>query len=166
MSNNYEAFLIERCRAIFLEERTLLEEFSIAQETVRNAVFMRDWQNMEAMLSKLNHCSTEFTRLERDRAEIFSFLHVSEGSGGFYTFLAVLPAEERKELAELYRNIKLEALKIRMANDSLNHYLRNARSTVSEFLEAAFPDRRGKMYTRHGTSRHADVRSLLVNKHL
>jgi hypothetical protein len=46
----------------------------------------------------------------------------------------------------------------------LAHYLRQAHALVSDFLDAAFPDRKGRFYTRQGTPRAADMRSMVLDR--
>jgi hypothetical protein len=53
-----------------------------------------------------------------------------------------------------------------LENDALTHYLDGARAVVADFLEAAFPDRHGKIYSRQGTRIHADMRSMVLNRQL
>ena len=85
---------------------------------------------------------------------------------GFYAFAARLPEQERRELSELYRRIKMRTLGVRFANDSLTDYLDETQAVVSGFLEAVFPDRRGKIYSRKGTQVSPDMRSMVLNQTL
>jgi hypothetical protein len=45
-------------------------------------------------------------------------------------------------------------------------YLNEARLLVAGFLDAAFPDRKGKIYSRRGVQVQADMRSMVLNKQL
>jgi hypothetical protein len=70
----------------------------------------------------------------------------------------------RSELGAIYRSLKLEALKLRLANESLLEYLNEIRTTMAGFFEIAFPEMGGKLYTRHGIPVSRDMRSIVLNQ--
>lgn len=159
---------IEECVYILRQETALLERLAAAQEVVRNAVFAREWTDLESMLARLDGYGREFEALERERSRIFAEILSAWGSErdtvGFYTLVTRLPEDRRREITDLYRRLKLDTLKVRLANDALTHYLTDARATVASFLEAAFPDRKGKMYSRRGTQVHSEMRSIVLDR--
>jgi len=165
-----ESRLIERCADVLRQETALLARLSGAQEVVRNAVFARDWADLESMLSRLDAYGHEFALLEAERARVFAEIAPIVGaereSVGFYALVSRLEPLMRRELTELYRRLKLDALKVRLANDALSTYLADARSTLSDFMDAAFPDRKGRIYSRRGTAVHAEMRSLVLDRSL
>ena len=163
---DHKTALIPACAAILRREIALLERLAAAQEVVRQAVFGRDWTDLEAMLGRLDAYSREFGAMEAERVETFRVLGGRRDGGDFYAVIARLPETERRLLADLHRRLKLDALKVRLANDALTNYLAEARSTVGAFLEAAFPDRRGKLYSRRGTAVPAEMRSLVLDRSL
>jgi hypothetical protein len=55
-------------------------------------------------------------------------------------------------------------MKIRFENESLLHYIREARALVNDFLGAAFPGRRGAIYGRRGVPVEPDMRSIVLNR--
>jgi hypothetical protein len=75
-----------------------------------------------------------------------------------------LPETQRNELTGIYRNLKMETLKLRVANEAFMVYLAGVKSTFKEFFDLVFPDRAGKMYTAHGTHLSSDMRSMVVNQ--
>jgi hypothetical protein len=158
----------EQCSRILERETGLLEKITSVQIMVRNAVMNREWADFELLLKSLGDFDAEFETLEAERARIFSGLVRKNGGedAGFYALAARFPAEERKNLTELYRRLKMEAFKIRLANDTLLQYLNEARNTVAAFLEAAFPDRKGRIYSREGVQIQADMRSMVLDRSL
>jgi hypothetical protein len=78
--------------------------------------------------------------------------------------VARLDEASRRELTDLYRRLKLDTLKVRLANDALSAYLSAARETLADFLNAAFPDRRGKIYSRRGAAVHSEMRSIVLDR--
>ncbi len=163
----YQTTTIKHCTDVLRQETALLEQLACAQETVRRAAFSRDWTKLDDQLVRLAEYGKEFELLEAERARIFSLLSgEGQGPAGFYALASRLEPSERKELTELYRKLKLETLKVRLANDALSSYLSEARTTVSGFLEAAFPDRKGKMYSRRGAPVHSEMRSIVLDRSL
>ncbi|MDR1212333.1 MAG: hypothetical protein LBK40_08905, partial [Spirochaetaceae bacterium] len=65
-----------------------------------------------------------------------------------------------------FRQVKLLILRIRMANESLLRYIEEAKTTVADFLDAAFPDRRGRFYTCRGKTVASDMRSMVLDRSL
>jgi hypothetical protein len=89
---------------------------------------------------------------------------LGDDKGRFYALASRLPPAERGELTAVYRSLKLEALKLRMANEILMSYLSGAQATLTGFFEAAFPDRSGRIYTKQGTPISHDMRSMVLNR--
>jgi hypothetical protein len=163
---DHKLAVLPACIDVLRREIALLERLAAAQEIVRRAVYAREWTDLEAMLNRLDGYGRDFAELEAERVETFRFLGGRRDGGDFYASIARLPDAERRELAELHRRLKLDALKVRLANDALTAYLAEARTTVGAFLDAAFPDRRGKLYSRRGTAVPAEMRSLVLNRSL
>jgi len=76
----------------------------------------------------------------------------------------LLPVNQRNELTSIYRSLKIEAIKLRMANESLFAYLSGIKSTLKDFFDLAFPERGGKMYTKDGMHFSNDMQSIFLNR--
>ena len=81
-----------------------------------------------------------------------------------YAFASRLPETERKQFTDLYRGLRLRAMKLRAASDSLLLYLNEAKTTVDGFIDAAFPERKSKLYSRRGMQIAADMRCMVLNR--
>jgi hypothetical protein len=81
-----------------------------------------------------------------------------------YAFASRLPEAERRQFTELYRGLRLRAMRLRAASDALLLYLSEAKNTVDGFIDAAFPERKSKLYSRRGTQIAADMRSMVLNR--
>lgn len=161
----HESLTAARCYDVLRQEIALLERLSSSQEIVKNAVFTRDWADLDSMLARLGEYGTEFELLEKERVRIFSEL--CGGSGErvpFYAVAARMDDSRRRELTDLYRRLKLDVLKVRLANDSLSTYLNEARATMTGFMEAAFPDRKGNLYSKKGSKVESEMRSLVLDR--
>ncbi|GHV48796.1 hypothetical protein AGMMS49546_39530 [Spirochaetia bacterium] len=162
--------LYEGCSSILERETGMLREIESLQKLVWDAVISREWTDFEAHISRLNDFSAEFEVLEAERAEILAEFQekapLAPNHGEetrFYILVSRFPDAQRTELTNKYRELKKETIKVRISNDTLLSYLAGAKATVAGFLEAAFPDRKGRLYSRRGTAIPADMRSMVLN---
>ena len=162
----------ERCVSVLNAETDLAGKICAMVMMVRRAVESRAWTEFEPLMGDLAQSRVEFEALEREREAAFAALAEKTGENsadftketGFYALAARLPAEEQKPLTELYRNLKLAVFRIGIENAALMNYLNGIRGIVSDFIAAAFPDRKGKLYTRRGGQVHADMRSMVLDR--
>ncbi|MDR1588403.1 MAG: hypothetical protein LBS57_13200 [Treponema sp.] len=139
---------------------------------VRRAVEARAWTDFDPLMGNLAQGSAEFEALERKREAAFAALAEKAGEdgaasskeAGFYALAARLPAEERQLLTGAYRSLRLAIFRVGIENSALTNYLNGIRGIVSDFIAAAFPDRKGRLYTRRGAQVHADMRSMVLNR--
>jgi hypothetical protein len=169
----------DRCIDVLDREGELLRRIVLLQGLVRGAVVNRQWTDFEDHLAALGKVGEEFEPLDRERQRYFDALSGSlgetgrdaaepaavPGEGGFYGLVSRLPREKREELSARYRQVKLEVLKIKLETEALERYLNEGRATVAAFLDAVFPDRKGRLYSRRGKQVPADMRSILFNRH-
>ncbi|MDR0378077.1 MAG: hypothetical protein LBH70_09825 [Spirochaetaceae bacterium] len=156
-----------RCTAVLEQERELVTKIAGLQALIRKAVVSRQWMDFEALLGELGRIGAQIEDLDADRIRIFSVVagKAGEGSAGFYTAVSRFPPDERKAVAEVYRKLRMEARKVRLESGALMNYIAGAGLLVTGFLEAAFPDRKGRIYSRSGAQVQADMRSMIVNRH-
>jgi hypothetical protein len=160
-----ESGIFSQVSSVLRRETELLTEIGSLQKQVWETVLNRVWENFEGLMESLNVLGAEFQVLEQERAGLMAeFGGQARESESFYRLVSHLPGPEGRDLAGLYRNLKSETLRVRIANDSLLDYLGEAKTTVTGFLEAAFPDRRGKVYSRQGALIPADMRSMVLNQ--
>jgi hypothetical protein len=162
----------ENCVSVLNAETELAGKICAMVAMVRQAVETRAWTDFELLMENLARGGAEFEALEREREAVFAALAEKNGGGGeasakeggYYALAARLPADERDLLSGLYRNLKLAIFRVGIENSALANYLNGVRGIVSDFIAAAFPDRRGKLYTRRGGQAHADMRSMVLNR--
>jgi hypothetical protein len=148
------------CSQILTREIDLLDSIALIQNDVRNAVINRQWIDFEDHSANLDAVGLLFESLEEER--IIAFDRQTNWTH-FYTAVSYLPDEERQNLTLLYRNLKLKTFKIRATSDALGIYLNEAKNTVTAFIGAAFPDRRGRLYGRTGAQIPIDMRSMVLD---
>ena len=164
----------EKCREILLKEHELVQFAVTIQKNIQDAVTAREWTDFEGHFKALEALESEFNALEAEREKLFVEFEASNGrnvspehidaKSRFYAMAAQLPALERNDLTEIYRNLKLEVIKMRMANEALKGYLNGVRTSLQEFFSNVFPERGGKMYTPQGTHFSHDMRSMVLNQ--
>lgn len=165
--------IYEKCRDILLRECELIQNAVVTQEKIRLAVMNKEWAFFEDHVSSMNEIENKIADLESERENLFtvfetiihqrSFSETLDSKGRFYKLVSTLQEGQRNDLTSIYRSLKLESIKLRMANDALMSYLNGIRSTLKDFIDLAFPDRGGKMYTNQGTHFALDTRSMVLN---
>jgi hypothetical protein len=159
--------IFKACTAILLKEIELLGKIPPLQILIRDALLNREWADYECLMESIGRVGADFELLEAERVVVFAKFAQSEDEDEkqrFYAIAAKLPEEQRNELTALYRRLKMETLQIRLANDTLLDYLKETRTVISGILENAYPDRKGKIYSRTGTEREADMKSIVLNR--
>jgi hypothetical protein len=160
-----------QCMAVLEQERELVAELAGMQALIRTAVINRQWLAFESHLEALNRIRARLLDLEAERVGIFASFSGNrlwkpgEEAAGFYALVSRFPPDERKAITDAYRNLKIETMKARIASDALLNYLGEAGRLISGFLDAAFPDRKGKLYSRSGAQVQADMRSMVLDRH-
>ena len=156
--------MFEQCREILLRESELVQHIAGLQNDIREAVMNRNWADFEEHFAALGRIKAEIADLEDKRERLFSEISGKTGDFSFYAFATQLPAEQRAELTEIYRSLKLETLRVQVSGEALMKYITEVRVVITGFFEIAFPDRSGKIYTPHGISASHDMRSMVLNR--
>jgi hypothetical protein len=159
----------ESCSIVLLQEIEILRKIASLQNSVWNAVTKREWADFETHIGAIGVLGAEFDALDRKREVLFSQFPAygtgGEGKPRFYAFAATFPGDLHDKLAATYRNLKMETIKVRMFNDTILGYLNNIRTTAAGFLDIAFPERRGRLYSRGGKEVEKDMRSMVLDRH-
>ena len=188
-----EVWNFDRCVSVLTGEIGLLKKISAIQDKIRQAVMNRDWDDFDEKTREINQLSEEFAGLEDERARLFSALTnssnevdiasgkkaSSEGNTSgrtsavagswvieerpFYAAIMTLPVEERRGLSNLYRELKMETLKMKALNETFLAYLNEAKTMTAAYIEAVCPDRGGKLYTSKGRRASQDLKSIVFN---
>jgi len=166
--------IYEKCRDILLKEFEMIQNAVAVQETIRLAVTEHEWAAFEDGMGAMNAIENSLVSLEAEREQLFtvfktlihqrSFSENLDEKGRFYELVSLLPENQRNDLTTIYRSLKIEAIKLKMANEALLVYLNGVKSTLKEFFDLAFPERGGNTYTRDGTHFSNDFRSMVLNR--
>ena len=168
-----KAWSFDSCVSVFNREIELLKSIFAAQEEVRQCVLSREWVDFDEKTEEVRRLGEEFALLEEERAQLFSLLLGKEDNSGkgdhssesqpFYALISGLSLDEQRELSRLYRELKMETLKMRALNDNFLAYLNEAKAMAAAYIEAVYPARGGKLYTRKGRKVSQDLKSIVIN---
>jgi hypothetical protein len=149
-----------RCKTVLSYELDALAEVEAAQALVSEAVQHRNWVDFDASIRAVNELARRVETLEQERTALMQ----DAGVCGFYEFARRFSEDGRRILCGLYRQVRLEAARTRFSADSLASYLGEARTVVSCLLEAAFPEKRGKIYGKSGVERDAKIGGVVLDR--
>ena len=166
--------IYEKCRDILLKQSELVQKAVFVQEKIRLAVTKKEWTVFEDNLTVMNSIESKMESLETEREQLFSvfetlvhqegFSHTLDSKGRFYKLVAMLPENQRNDLTSIYRSLKIEAMKLKIANEALFTYLSEIKSTLNDFFSLAFPERCGKVYTKTGNHFSNELSSMVLNR--
>jgi hypothetical protein len=165
--------IYEKYREVLIRECELIQSAQLIQEKIRNAIINQEWTDFDGHFKFLNAVENELSGLELERSEICDEFETennirvsaqTDSKGRFYALVSHLCEEQRNELSAIYRSLKLEAIKLRMANDALMSYLTGVKTTINDYFSLAFPERGGKMYTKNGAHFSHDMRNIVLNR--
>jgi hypothetical protein len=136
---------------ILESELVLLTRLGGQQSRIKEAVYHKNWLDFDPLMADLARTSRELKDKEDERRYMLPSALVG---GNFYAAainrLSAYTAEQRRHITELYRALKMTLLKIRLDSEALQHYLKESLDFAHDAMEAAFPQTRGKIYSRTG----------------
>ena len=151
------------------EESDLLARYARLEERLPEATVARRWPELERMLAEMEELSRLVEETEGRRESCFRELKRSlslDEEADFHRLARSLPEEERGTLAESYRRLKIEGVRVRSACARMGHYFRAVAGAVNDTLGELFPHRKGRLYSRRGQTRHAAVDPFIVDRRL
>jgi len=160
-----EIWNFDHCVRVFTAEIGLIKEIAAAQEMVRQTIMNREWADIDEKTAEVSRLGENFALLEEERILLLSDLAGTIDIAGtpFYVLIKNLPFEESRVLSRLYRELKMETLKMRALNETFLAYCNEAKTMAAAYLEAVCPARGGKLYTRKGSKVAHDLRSIVFN---
>jgi hypothetical protein len=166
----------DSCVSVFNKEIALLKKIFDVEESVHQAVMAREWTDFEWKIAEINLLGEDFKLMEEQRMEIFSQFQGKndnneendlDSESSFYALAAAkLSPKECHEISGLYRELKMETLKVKALNETFMSYIDELRTMTAAWLEAVFPVQGGKLYTRKGRQAARDLRSVMLNQHI
>jgi hypothetical protein len=146
-------------------EIACFEAYVAAQRSFSAAVQARDWIALQTAIGIQDDLARAIAEQEGARAEAFERLRAETGCevGGLYRVALLVPEPERTELTDLYRRLKLAAMRAKFENASAGDYAAANRELLRAVLEELFPEKKHRMYGKSGRSVQPDLDALLLN---
>jgi hypothetical protein len=125
----------------------------------------RDWTALETAISIQDDLTRAIAAKESQRAEAYELLRAQTGcdAGGIYRVALLVPEPHRSELTDLYRRLKLAAMRAKFENASAGDYASGNRELLRAVLEELFPEKKHRMYGKTGRAVQPDLDALLLN---
>jgi hypothetical protein len=146
-------------------EISCFEAYVAAQRSFTAAVRARDWTALQTAIGILDELARAIAHKEGERAEAFELLRSQTAcdAGGMYRVALLVPEPERSELTDLYRRLKLAAMRAKFENASAGDYAAGNRDLLRAVLEELFPEKKHRMYGKSGKAVQPDLDALLLN---
>jgi hypothetical protein len=152
-------------QAAMSAEIACFEAYVAAQRSFSSAVQARDWTALQMAIGIQDDLARAIAAKESERAEAFERLRAQTGcdASGIYRVALLVPEPERSELTDLYRRLKLAAMRAKFENASAGDYAAGNRDLLRAVLEELFPEKKHRMYGRSGHAVQPDLDALLLN---
>jgi hypothetical protein len=147
-------------------EIACFEAFVAAERSFAGALRDRDWIALQTAMEMIDDIMRAVAEREGVRAEAFELLRAQLGSEdeSFYRVALRVPEPERSELTDLFRQLKLAAMRARFETAAANDYATSNRELLRAVLEELFPEKRGRIYGRSGQPVQPGLDALLLNR--
>jgi len=146
-------------------EIACFEAYLAAQRSFTEALVARDWTALQTAMGIQDELARAIAEKESERAEAFEMLRAQTGcdASGMYRVALLVPEPERSELTDLYRRLKLAAMRAKFENASARDYAAGNRDLLHAVLEELFPEKKHKMYGRSGKTVQPEIDAVLLN---
>jgi hypothetical protein len=151
--------------AAMTAEIACFEAYIASQRSFSSALKDRDWVSLQTEMGLLDEISKALAERESVRAEAFELLRAELecGDSGLYRLALHVPEPQRSELTDLYRRLKISAMRAKFENASASDFAGGNRDLLRAILEELFPEKRGNIYGRSGKAVRPGMDSLVLN---
>ncbi|MFP4383249.1 MAG: flagellar export chaperone FlgN [Spirochaetia bacterium] len=139
---------------------------------VRDALFQKNWINLERIMRRNTPLVEEFEKLEYDRNRILESAQNELdqenvlGDDSLSQLYSRISGETRRELEEKRRKMKILVSRISALSEGIEFYVRTTAKTLGNVLDELFPVRRGKLYSKSGKTAGPGEMPMVVNRAL
>lgn len=160
--------LAHRLRAEMDREAALFTELGLEVERLKDSFQAKEWTTGLAAAERLQAFSARIEQAEAGREAAFAGLRRALGRPQESAFSAVLPRLPdvcRADLEASWRGLRAAVVRVKTASGRLRYSAETLAGTFTRMVEAAFPHRKGRIYSRRGTAT-APTGSLLVDREM
>ncbi|HTX71605.1 MAG TPA: flagellar export chaperone FlgN [Rectinemataceae bacterium] len=146
-------------------EIACFEAYIASQRAFNSALRDRDWVALQTAMELLDEISSSLAERESARAEAFERLRAELNceASGLYRLALLVAEPSRSELTDLYRRLKIAAMRAKFENASASDFAAGNRDLLRAVLEELFPEKRGRIYGRSGRTVQPGLDSLVLN---
>jgi hypothetical protein len=146
-------------------EIACLEAYVEGQKAFAASLRNRDWRSLQDSMAALEIVTRRLAKIEEVRAEAEASLRDDArcSEEGFYRLVLRVTEPERTMLTDVYRRLKIAAMRARFENNATGSLAEESRDLLGAVLEELFPEKRGKIYGRSGRALPAGHDSLVLN---
>jgi FlgN protein. len=146
-------------------EIACFEAYVAAQRSFIAAMKERDWKALETAIGIQDELTRAIAAKEAERVEAFERLRADSGcdESGMYRVALCVPEPQRSELTDLYRRLKLAAMRAKFENASAADYAAGNRDLLKAVLEELFPQKKHRNYGKSGKAVQVDLDAILLN---
>lgn len=147
-------------------EIACFEAFIAAERSFASALRDRDWGSLQTAMDLIDDITRAIAEREGFRAEAFELLRSQVGCEEESLYRAALrvPEPERSELTDLYRRLKVAAMRARFESAAATDYATSNRELLRAVLEELFPEKKGRIYGRTGLVAQTGLDAVLLNR--
>jgi len=157
----------------------LLDWVGERQSDVRTCLAQRNWPQLDGVIKELDELSRRVAHLEGQRVALQQEIgrydaepadpnrlhggHSVVQTPGIKTVLRRCRAEERAELRETYRRLRVAVLRVQAGARGIRSYTSAAIETTRDVLNELFPADTEGQYARDGGKQHGTQRALILD---
>ncbi|MFW6251366.1 MAG: flagellar export chaperone FlgN [Alkalispirochaetaceae bacterium] len=161
--------LVETVVQTLSAQLTLMNSLAEQEAELHRRMLEREWEEVTPLIETMSEMSDAVVEAENRRHDAYCRLRLHLGlndGSGFAEVLAALNDEDRRRLAELYRQLKLVVIRLQSLAGGVDRYVRTMMATTREIIQEAYPDRSGASYGRDGAHAAQGGEALVLNHHL
>ena len=146
-------------------EIACFEAYIATQRSFSSALKDRDWISLQTAMTLLDEIARALAERESIRADSYERLRSEFGceERGIYRLALHVPEPRRTELTDLYRRLKISAMRAKFENASASDVAAGNRDLLRAILDELFPEKRGNIYGRSGRALRPGMDSLVLD---
>ena len=146
----------------------LMNTLAEQEAELHRRMLEREWEAVTPLIENMSEMSDAVVEAENRRHDAYCRLRKELGlddTSGFGDVLSALEDEDRRRLAELYRQLKLAVIRLQSLAGGVDRYVRTMMATTREIIREAYPQRSGAGYGRDGAHAAHSGEALVLDHH-
>lgn len=161
--------LVETVMDTLEAQLTMMNTLAEQEAELHRLMLEREWEEVTPLIETMGEMSDAVVEAENRRHDAYCALRRDLGlndTSGFGEVLAALDDDDRRSLADLYRQLKLSVIRLQSLAGGVDRYVRTMMATTREIIKEAYPQRAGGAYGRDGAHAAHSGEALVLNQQL